>query len=374
MFTVYNRDYKLKNGYTTGSCAVAACQAALELLLTGIIVKSVFIDLPGGSQVEMPVNDVCLHDGRATAAVIKDAGDDPDVTHGITVLATVELLDEDKIIIDGGPGVGRVSKPGLAAAIGEAAINPVPRQMIYAAARKVLPPGKGARIIISVPGGREVACRTMNPRLGIVDGISILGTTGIVRPMSDESYIASLLPQLDQAVALGHRVVVLTPGAMGERRARELGIDEDAVIQCSNFVGIMMEECARRKIGKILLLGHIGKMIKVAGGVMNTHSRIADARREILAAHAALAGASQEVIRKIMELNTMEDSWELIKTHGLKEVFSSLARACSRRCAERAGEEAEVGTIMYRLSGEIIAWDDKGLELGRELTCREKLW
>lgn len=360
---------QLKTGYTTGSCAAAASEAALRLIL-GDRVQQVTLDLPNGGQLEIPIKNVVLANNAATAEVVKDAGDDPDVTHGISIIATVELIEGGEIIIEGGVGVGIVTKPGLAVIVGQAAINPVPRQMICSAVEKYLPPGKGLRVVVSVPEGEKVARRTMNSRLGIRGGISILGTTGIVRPMSEEAYLASLVPQLDQAVALGYRTVVLTPGAMGARMAREQGINEDAIIQCSNFVGLMLRECSKRPLTGILLLGHIGKFIKVAAGIFNTHSQIADARKEILAAHAALHGASRDIIKGIMELATMEASIELINENSLQSVYLSIAESCSRRSKELLPENIEVGTAIYSLQGNFLAYDKTAVELGRALKCR----
>lgn len=313
----------------------------------------------------MPVKRVFYQKGRAIAEIIKDAGDDPDVTHGISIVATVELLPQEQIIIQGGTGVGMVTKPGLAIPVGEAAINPVPRQMICRALQKILPGGSGAKVTISVPEGEKAALRTLNPRLGIIGGISILGTTGIVRPMSEEAFVESLIPQIDQALALGHHSLVLTPGGMGARKASEMGIPEDAVVQTSNFIGIMLDECADRSIQEIILLGHIGKLIKVAAGIFNTHSKIADGRRETLAAHAAILGAETAVIRQIMELNTLEASVELIRSNGLTAVYFSIAEWVSKRCRERLGQEIKVGTILYALNGEILGYDVDACEIGR---------
>ncbi|MCX5780735.1 MAG: cobalt-precorrin-5B (C(1))-methyltransferase CbiD [Firmicutes bacterium] len=354
----------LRSGYTTGTCAAAACQAALQILLTGELANTIIIDLPGGGNIEVPVKRVLYQEGRAIAEIVKDAGDDPDVTNGISIFATVELLPQEQIIIQGGMGVGTVTKPGLALPVGETAINPVPLQMIRRALQKILPAGFGAKATISVPQGEKVALRTLNPRLGIIGGISILGTTGIVRPMSDEAYVDSLLPQIDQALALGHSSLVLTPGGMGARKAREMGIPEDAVVQTSNFIGIMLDECADRSVPEIILLGHIGKLIKVAAGIFNTHSKIADGRRETLAAHAAMMGAESSVIRQIMELNTLEASVELIKSLQLTPVYYSLAEWVSKRCRERLGQEIKVGTILYALNGEILGYDAEACEIG----------
>jgi len=263
-------------------------------------------------------------------------------------------------------GVGKVTRPGLAVAIGEAAINPGPRQMMRNMVNKLLPQGKGAELTIFIPEGEKVAAKTLNPRLGIVGGISILGTSGIVRPMSHEAYIDSLIPQLDQAVAMNQSLVILTPGEMGAKKARQMGFPETAIIQTSNYIGDMLRECGKRPIHKIILLGHIGKIIKIAAGIYNTHSKIADGRRETLAAHAAMQGASIELIKEIMNLNTMEASLELIKNHKLEAAYYSIAEWSSRKCRDLLPPGARVGTIMYALNGDIIAYDDQGLKLWEE--------
>lgn len=369
---ILKQDKNLRWGYTTGTCAAAAAEAALVKLLLGESLAEAPVELPGGGILQVPIKSVSIDGQCARAEVVKDAGDDPDVTHGISIFAEAILLPGGDIEITGGRGVGRVTKPGLAVPVGEPAINPVPRQMIVQAARKVLPYGTGARITISVPAGETLAGKTLNGRLGIVGGISILGTSGIVRPMSEEAYLDSLIPQIDQALALGHKVMVLTPGGMGANKAKELGFPEDAIIQTSNFIGAMLKECSLRQVEGILLFGHIGKLIKVAAGVFHTHSRVADARRETLAAHAAMCGAPRELILKIMELNTVEASIELMQEHGLMKVYESIAQWASKRALEAAGDKVRVGTVVYALTGEILGYDHEALSLGRELGWQVK--
>ncbi|HZK86808.1 MAG TPA: cobalt-precorrin-5B (C(1))-methyltransferase CbiD [Syntrophomonas sp.] len=367
---------KLKNGYSTGSCAAAASHAALAQLLFQQELHQVNIELPDGETINIPIKGVFVNNGQATAEVIKDAGDDPDVTHGISILATVELLDEALVRIEGGQGVGRVTKPGLAVKVGEAAINPVPQAMIRGAVQKLLPPGKGVKVVISVPQGEEIARRTMNPRLGIEGGISILGTSGIVRPMSEEAFLASLRPQLDQAIALGYRELLFTPGKMGERQAKAMGIAADCIIQTSNYIGAMIQQALQQDVKAILLMGHIGKMIKVAAGIFNTHSHIADARRETLAAHAAMLGASPETVREIMQLNNMEASVALIKAHRLERAYYSIAASATQRVNDFIAvnsdrDDIKVGTMLYALNGEILGYDEAGLQLWQKMSGRD---
>lgn len=372
---------KLRSGFTTGTCAAAAAKAALQVLLAKgrrsagepvpPPITTVTVDLPQGGIANIPIKGISLDGGAATAEVIKDAGDDPDVTHGTSILARVELTPVEltpveEIMILGGPGVGTVTKPGLAVAVGKPAINPVPAQMIKHEIKSLLPPGQGARVTVSAPAGEKLASRTLNPRLGIVGGISILGTTGIVRPMSEEAYVDSLVPQINQAVALNHRAVVLTPGGMGAKRAAAMGIPGDAIVQTSNFIGIMLRECAQRDIQGVLLFGHIGKLAKIAAGIFHTHSKIADARRETLAAHAAMLGAPKDVIKEIMELNTIDASVELIRKNKLGEAYHSIAAWASRRSQEMLGTGIKIGTMMYSLAGEILGYDQNAVDLGRE--------
>lgn len=357
---------KLRTGYTTGSCAAAAAKAAALALVRGRVADKVSISLPLGGRITLGISRVEPGEGYCRAAVIKDAGDDPDVTHGLTIVAEVFLQGEE-ICITGGPGVGTVTKPGLAVPVGQSAINPVPRQMIEREVRKVLGPGRGARVVISAPGGEAVAAQTMNSRLGIVGGISILGTGGIVRPMSEDAYRRSLVPQIDQALALGYRSLVLTPGRMGVKKAGELGLPPEAVIETSNFIGAMLEECAKRPVEAVLLLGHLGKLVKVAAGIFHTLGKLADARRETIAAYAALQGAPRHVIQELMDMNTAEEAVQILTTCGLPQVFHRLAAAASRRAAWYVREQLRVGTLMYSLSGEIVGYDAGARQIGEEL-------
>lgn len=358
---------KLRFGYSTGTCAAAASKAALLRLLGNEYFKEVQILLPSGQTIMVPVHSLKLQDQGALAEVIKDGGDDLDVTHGMSIIASIIWSEEPGIRITGGEGVGRVTKPGLAVPVGQAAINPVPRQMINDALQELLPEGRGIEVVLSAPEGRKVAEKTLNARLGVLGGISILGTSGRVRPMSREAYIESLLPQIHQALAMGCRTLVLTPGQMGERMAGRRGINTDAIVQTSNYIGAMLEECARQNVPEVLLFGHIGKVIKVAGGIFNTHSKMADARREILAAHAALLGASAQTIREIMDLNTIDASAALVKQKGLEEVYDNIAAAASQRCQARLDNATRVATVMYALDGSILGCDDQAREMGKRM-------
>ncbi len=363
----------LRWGYSTGTCAAAASKAALIQLLQNRSVESVLMELPDGHPVEIPIAKAWRTERGAIARVVKDAGDDPDVTNGISVLAEVDLLPAKGIVIQGGAGVGTVTKPGLAVAVGEPAINPVPRSMIERALMPLLPPGQGLLVTISAPGGQRLAAKTLNPRLGIEGGISILGTSGLVRPMSDQAYLDSLVPQIDQAIALGYRTLVFTPGGMGSKQIVNLGAPPDAVVQTSNYVGQMLDAALKRRVKRILLFGHIGKLIKVSAGVFQTHSKVADARRETMAAHLALLGAKPELIAEVMQATTIDAVIPLIKEHGLEMVYQYLTAAASRNCQQRCEDKVLVGTAMYRLDGTILGYDLTAISLGRRLGLKWQL-
>ncbi len=359
---------KLRRGFTTGACAAAAARAALTVLLGQVPVSQTIISLPGGIRVALPVETVCFDQGAAICAVVKDAGDDPDVTHGLPVTAEVQWQSGSKVILQGGSGVGRVTRPGLAAIVGEAAINPGPRGMILNEINSLRPAGRGLLVIISVPGGEQAATKTLNPRLGIIGGISILGTSGIVEPMSEEACRTSLTPQIDLALAQGLKTLVLTPGRMGQRTAQEIyGISEPAIIQMSNFVGFMLEECARRGVEKVLLFGHAGKLIKIAAGIFHTHSRVAGGALETMAAYAALVGTPPVVIREIMAGPTVEQAITVLRLAGYQEVLNTLARTASERATAYIYEQMSIGTVFTLLDGSLAGIDAQAVVIGKEL-------
>lgn len=350
-------------GYTTGSCAAGAAKAACQRLNDEQVKPTIEIPLPGGERLNLPLKWAEKESCWGKAGIIKDAGDDPDVTHGIEIQAKVRILaDRGEILIRGGKGVGIVTKKGLQVPVGESAINPVPQKMIRKAVREIFPV-QAIEVIIEVPEGEDIAPKTLNPRLGIQGGISILGTTGIVRPMSEEAFKNSILPELDQAMAYGHRTIILTPGHYGfKTAAEELKIPAEAIIQMSNFVGFILEEAAYRKFDKVILLGHIGKLIKVAGGIFHTHSHVADARMEILVAHAALHGVALEKLRSISEFPTTEGAAAELISWGHQDLIHEIAALASRRAMEHVQGRLEAGTILTLLDGTIIGWDNTARE------------
>ena len=273
----------MRFGYTTGSCATAAAKAAAIGLFTGNIPDEVEIDTPAGVKLRLKIHHRQLSADEAACAVQKDAGDDPDVTNGCYVHAKVKRIFTQTIEIDGGEGVGRVTKPGLQVPVGHAAINPVPRRMIEGAVKEVIGNGCGLKIVISVPEGKALGEKTFNPKLGIIGGISIIGTTGIVRPMSEDAFKTSLLCGLDIAQGIGYETVVLVPGSLGERSTLNLfDIPKDQVIQISNFVGFMLTAAGQRNFKRVILAGHPGKLAKLLRGDFQTHSAVSKPANDIL--------------------------------------------------------------------------------------------
>lgn len=343
---------KLRCGYTTGTCAAAAAAGAAARLLTGETLPAVRIITPAGVAVEAELLQHAAGEGWAACAVRKDGGDDPDVTDGALIFTRVERTDTPGIIIDGGEGVGRVTLPGLDQPVGEAAINSTPRRMIAeqleSAAAKAGYTG-GLRAVISVPEGEALGKRTFNPRLGIAGGISILGTSGIVKPMSEAALIDSLYLEMDQRRAAGTEDLLLTPGNYGESFAREvLGLNLHRWCMCSNYLGAAIDHAAGAGFRSVLVVGHLGKLIKAAAGCMNTHSKTADARRETLTAHAALAGADRALLRALFDSPTTDAGVELLKQAGLLgPVMASIGEALDGQLKRRAGEGLTIEALFF---------------------------
>lgn len=343
---------KLRCGYTTGTCAAAAARGAAELLLTGQLPPAVHIDTPAGIPVEAELLEPSSGPDWASCAVRKDGGDDPDATHGTLIFARVEGYSEPGVTIDGGEGVGRVTRPGLDQPVGAAAINRVPRQMIgqqVEAAMAAHGCDSGLRVVISAPEGERLAQKTFNPRLGIVGGISILGTSGIVRPMSEAALIDSLRLEQDMLAAAGATDIVVTPGNYGETFAREvLGLGLGRWCTCSNYIGEAIDHAAGLGFRSLLLVGHVGKLCKVAAGVMNTHSRVADGRRETLCTHAALCGGDRATVEALYRTITTDDAVAILDGAGLREaVMASLTQALDEQLKRRAGAEMAIEAIFF---------------------------
>jgi len=354
----------LRTGITTGTCAAAAAKAAI-LAWLGQPADTVEVTLPQGNSVVVPVAASSAIAGGGCASVVKDAGDDPDITNGVTLTVTVAVKPLTDIVIKAGPGVGTVTKPGLAVPPGEPAVNPVPRLMILQAAREVLPAGHGAVITIAIPDGERLARRTLNPSLGIIGGLSIIGTTGIVEPMSEEAFKNSLAPQISVVKSLGYDRIVFVPGRIGQDIAvNRYALPADAVVQTSNFIGHMLERAVDYGIREVLLFGHLGKIVKVAAGVFHTHNRVADARMETLAAYAALVGAPQQAVSQILDCATTEAAVPVIEHYGLTGVYGVIARRASVRAARYCFGDLTVGTVIVSMAGEIMGLDDTARKVG----------
>lgn len=343
---------RLRLGYTTGTCAAAAAQAAALMLLTGQNVKSVSLATPKGMVLQLAVEQAMMTPDYARCAVRKDAGDDPDVTDGALIFAEVRRAQSEGIFIDGGTGVGRVTRRGLDQPVGAAAINSVPRRMIadsVAAACRLADYHGGLRVVISVPDGQALARKTFNPRLGIEGGISILGTTGIVEPMSEQALVDTIRVELRQRFENGVRYVLLTPGNYGSEFIQNgLGLDPAAAVQTSNFIGEALDLCRDMGFRGALVVGHIGKLVKIAGGMLNTHSKYGDCRMEILAAHAGAAGLSPQRIGELLQCVSCDDALRILDEAGLRQ--QALDRLCRRiafilHC--RSGDALGTGAIVF---------------------------
>lgn len=350
-YYVIKNNKKMRFGYTTGSCAAAACKGAVQMLLGGEKTESVELMTPKGILLTLELQEIKITETEVSCAVRKDAGDDPDTTDGILIYASVSKI-EKGIMVDGGIGVGRVTKPGLNQKIGEAAINPVPKMMIMKAAEEIA--GRydyegGLKIVISTPEGVEVGKKTFNPRLGIVGGISILGTTGIVEPMSEKALIDSIQVEMKQHYSQGEEYLIVTPGNYGAQYLREhMDIPFEKNMKCSNYVGETIDMAVNMGVKGILFVAHIGKFVKVAGGIMNTHSHCADSRMEILASSAIRSGADLGCAQKILDCNTTDEALEVLSDYGLLEVtMKTILDKIQFYLNHRSYEQIKLGAVLF---------------------------
>jgi cobalt-precorrin-5B (C1)-methyltransferase len=361
---------KLRYGYTTGSCAAAAAKAAVRILLEQRKTDSVSLMTPKGILLNLEVLEAKFTAKEACCGIRKDAGDDPDVTDGIMVYAFASKQQEPGIVLDGGLGVGRVTKKGLEQQPGEAAINKIPRKMIKEAVTEVMEdldyPG-GMKIIISIPQGVETAKKTFNPRLGIEGGISVLGTSGIVEPMSEDAIKETIHLEIKMLRASGKTYMLCSPGNYGVDFTKEtLGLDLDNAVKCSNYVGDTIDYAVQEGLEGMLLIGHIGKLVKLAAGIMNTHSRHSDGRMEILTAYAAMAGGDSALLKKLMTAITTEEALEYIKEEGLLEATMELImERIHYYLNKRAYDKLKLGVITFS--------NQLGL-LGKTKGAEEILW
>jgi len=353
------RGKALREGFSTGSCAAAAAKGAATALVRHALQVEVTIDLPIGRRVTFPVNACQLEGDLARCSVIKDAGDDPDCTHGAEIVAEVRLKGEPGISIDGGGGVARVTKGGLGIEIGKASITRVPLKMITDSVSEALAaaewPG-GADVIIVVPGGVEMAKKTMNQRLGLLGGISILGTSGIVKPYSTAAYKVSIVNAIDVAVASGLTEVVITTGGKSEEYAQRTwgALPETAFIEMGDWVGFTLTYCKKKQIAKVNVGGMIGKLSKVADGEFYTHARQAAINLDGLAAIAESVGAAPEVADKIRRGNTAREAQEIVVAHGVSGFFDRVAEKVSTNCRGYVEGAFSVETVLTDADGTIL--------------------
>ncbi|MGL5615167.1 MAG: cobalt-precorrin-5B (C(1))-methyltransferase CbiD [Sarcina sp.] len=335
---------KLRCGYTTGSSATAAAKAATIALFNNKIVENVLIETPKGIDliIDTKINE--KKENFAIATVIKDGGDDVDITNGIEILAKAEKI-EDGFTLEAGVGIGYVTEDGLSVKKGEFAINPVPREMIKKEVLEVLPKDKGVKITISVPKGEEIAKKTFNPRLGILGGISILGTTGIVYPMSTEALKETIAIELNQK-AKNHKKIIFAFGNIGEVLCENLKINDNNIVIISNFVGFAIDEALAKNVEEIILVGHIGKISKVAFGCFNTHSKVSDVRLEVIALELALMGESIDLINNILKLKTSEAAVNFLG-EGFEDLYERIGIKVLDKLNQRGYEKIKFNIIMY---------------------------
>lgn len=384
---VYIDGKKYRRGYTTGSCATAVSKGAVYMLLTNEKIDTVNIDTPKGIYLSIPAvsseikKDEDTGEIYSICSVQKDGGDDIDATNGIEIFAKATWVHEDEIdkseknfsfegdgfCVFSGEGVGIITKKGLSVEPGRPAINPVPQKMIAKEVESVLKASGESilknnsnerkriiKIIIFIPKGEEVANKTFNPRLGIVGGISIIGTSGIVEPMSDEGWKKSLSIELNMKKELGMDKIILVPGNHGESFISDRIGENSSVVRTSNFLGYMLMEAKRMGFKKILLAGHIGKFIKLSAGIFNTHSKVADARNEILIANLALMGASTELVRKIDACLTTEEATDIVYENGFGEVFDIICEKCKKRAEMHVDNEIEIEVFIFKMDKTVL--------------------
>lgn len=343
---------QLRCGYTTGSCATAAAKAAALLLLTGESVAIIRIDTPKGIVLDLEPLEVERGADFVSCAIRKDSGDDPDDTNGVLVYARVEKCEGAGVEIEGGVGVGRVTQPGLACAVGGPAINPTPRKMITSELEKVMTEANykgGLKVTISIPEGVEIAKKTFNPRLGIVGGLSVLGTSGIVEPMSEKALVETMYVELNAQKAKGNKNLLVFFGNYGEDFTRDvLKLDISNRVTCSNFVGELLDYAVFCGFETLLLIGHAGKLVKLSQGVMNTHSKYADCRTELFALQAMLHGASKEVGQEIYNCLTTDEVTKILQRENLFEpVIQEVTKKIDFYMQHRVHGKIKTGALMF---------------------------
>ena len=351
---------KLRTGFTTGSCATASSKAGVLSIINQKEIEKIDIILPKRTRLDIQINSCQFTKNSAKCSVIKDGGDDPDVTHGAEIFVDVELTDKiGEIEIDGGEGVGRVTKPGLGLEIGSAAINPTPKKMILENVKEVgneLLEKNGIKVTVSVPKGKELGTKTDNPRIGIMGGISILGTSGIVIPFSTASYAASIRQNLDVAIAAGNETVVLTTGGRSEEYAKKIvDLPVHCFVQMGDFSGYTIQQCGRKNIKKAYVVGFIGKLAKMAAGVKQTHVKGSKVDMNFLSELAKKANANEEVIQSIKKANTARHVSEIIKENNIVGFFELICSETYRHMRKHSEEKVPIDVILFDFEGQILA-------------------
>jgi len=346
---------ELRCGYTTGSCATAAAKAAVTMLETGKIVNYIEIDTPAGVRLKLEINNQKIHRNKASCSVVKDGGDDPDVTDGMEIFAKVEKRDDNKILIDGGIGIGRIMRKGLFGKIGEAAINPVPRQMIEKEIKGIS--NQGYNVIIYAPEGEKISEKTYNKNIGIQGGISIIGTKGIVYPMSEEALIKTIYMEVDAIEdSYGKDNIILVPGNYGEKLVETLDL-QGGVVKISNFIGDSILYIYNKGFKSITLVGHIGKFAKLSIGVFNTHSKVCDGRMEAFVYYLALRGAPKSLLEKVNNAITAEEGLDICIDAGFGDIVKDMEKGAELRIKKYLKDENyKVKVIMYSM--------ERGIHMG----------
>lgn len=360
----------LRYGYTTGSCAAGAAKACALMLLHNRVIDSISIDTPKGWVVELEVLEAKLEGDRATCAIKKDSGDDPDITNGALIYATVTLTGEG-IAIRGGEGVGKVTMSGLSCKVGEAAINPIPRKMIEEAVQTVAQETRyngGFDVVIHVPEGRRLAKKTFNKKLGIIGGISILGTSGIVEPMSEDALRETIKLEINMQKEKARRSIVFCPGNYGhDFSTSNLNINTNRIVKVSNFIGDMLYYAKECNIEKILLIAHLGKAVKLAGGMLNTHSKYGDCRMEIICAHSVRCCVKVDALSEILECVTTDGAINILMREGKhKEVSQSIVDTIEKVINRHIHGEIQVGIVLFNKEHGMLATSSMGEMLLKE--------
>ena len=361
---------KLRYGYTTGTCAAAAAKAAAEMLFSKQRVDYVMIDTPKGISLNLEVEDVTINEDEISCAIRKDAGDDPDDTNGILIYATVSKRSEEGTELLGGVGVGKVTMPGLACSVGGPAINPVPRKMILDAVANVARYNcyeGGFKVTISIPEGLEIAKKTFNPRLGIVGGLSVLGTSGIVEPMSERALIDTIYVEMDVQKSKGNENLVVFFGNYGQDFAKNtLKLSIGDAVTCSNFVGEVLDYAVFKGFKSVLLIGHSGKLVKLSQGVMNTHSKYADCRTDALALYAMFEGAPKDIGLEIASALTTDEAVKILKREKLdKEVLRKINERIEFYMQQRVHGRIKTAALMFSNAHGVLGKTSSAEELIR---------